>query len=208
MNQNDSSMVALVVSNGSFVLAGIAGDDAFCAVFPSVFVWPRCSAWFRRTVLSDTVLDSSGRFASGKCFVFSAMLGSTADTIFAAVYGALRPSYLADTCSVLDVADECTKMRIFLGVRFRSCFRIQRLLARQWIQVWRQFTSISVRAWHADIISTAPRATYSMSCWSTRYGIFWEIPSGNVPYSSHLVRQWLHVHLSSPSRISLWSSGP
>ena len=65
MDQKDSSMVALVVSNGSYVLAGITGDDAFRAVFLPVFVWPRCSAswsvWIRRTLLSDTVLDSSGR---------------------------------------------------------------------------------------------------------------------------------------------------
>ena len=55
LDQKDSSMVALVVSNGSYVLAGIAGDDAFRAVFPSVFVWPRClaswSVWARRTVM-------------------------------------------------------------------------------------------------------------------------------------------------------------
>ena len=32
----------------------------------------------------------------------------------------------------------------FSGVSFQSCFRIQRLLARQWIQEWRQF----MRLWY------------------------------------------------------------
>ena len=41
MDQKDSSMVPLVVSYSSFVLAGIAGDDAFRAVFPSLVDRPR-----------------------------------------------------------------------------------------------------------------------------------------------------------------------
>ena len=41
MDKKDSSMVALLVSYGSFVLAGIAGDDASRAVFPSLVDRPR-----------------------------------------------------------------------------------------------------------------------------------------------------------------------
>ena len=66
------------------------------------------------------------------------MLGSTVVTFFAAVYRALQT--LVRCWMLLMSARECG----FLGVYCRSGFRIQRLLARQWIQVWRQ----STRLWY------------------------------------------------------------
>ena len=70
MDKKDSSVVALVVSNGSYVLAGISGDDAFRTVLPSVFVWPRCSAswsvWARRTAMPCR-RSSVGTFARAPC---------------------------------------------------------------------------------------------------------------------------------------------
>ena len=59
-------------------------------------------------------------------------------------------TYLQATCSVLYVALERLKMRIFLGVVIPGYFRIQRLSARQWIHVWRQFASFGV----FDVFST------------------------------------------------------
>ena len=84
-------MVALVVFYGSYVLAGIAGDDAFRCVSFSF-----CLAQMLGIMVGMDLKNSSQRHSfgffweiiSGKCFVFSAMLGSTVDTIFAAVYGA------------------------------------------------------------------------------------------------------------------------
>ena len=46
---------------------------------------------------------------------------------------------LAATCSVLYVAAKCDNAD-YLGDDIPGYFRIQRLLARQWIHVWRQFT--------------------------------------------------------------------
>ena len=46
-------------------------------------------------------------------------------------------------------------MRIFQGVLFRSRFRIQRLLARQWIHDDVSLR-VFVRAWQVDIVSPAP----------------------------------------------------
>ena len=63
--------------------------------------------------------------------VFCAMLAATVDMCISSLF----PSQLAATCLVLCVAEECTKMR-------RSCFRIRRSFARQWIHVWRQFTRL------------------------------------------------------------------
>ena len=109
MDQKDSSMVALVVSNGSYVLAGISGDDAFRAVFPSVFVWPRCSAswsvWARRTVMPCRS-SSVGTFSRAPCirqsldrclvclmssgfgFWEMSVPGSIVDDVHASFYGA------------------------------------------------------------------------------------------------------------------------
>ena len=86
IDHKDSSMVALVVSSSSFVLAGIAGDDAFRAVFPSLVDRPRVLGIRAGMLCRDTVLDSSG-----KCFVLRATFGSTLDSIFVAVFGAFWP---------------------------------------------------------------------------------------------------------------------
>ena len=61
----------------------------------------------------------------------------------------LSPSYSAATCSVLYVAEECTKMRIF---------HIQRLLARQWIHV-----CVSVRVGGRLCLAT-DIGTHSANC--------------------------------------------
>ena len=53
--------------------------------------------------------------------------------------GFCGPSYLAATCSVLCVALERLKMRIFWE-NIPVYFRIQRFLARQWNHLWRQST--------------------------------------------------------------------
>ena len=120
------------------------------------------------------------------------------------ICGSLRifcgPSYLAVTCPVLYVADECTKMRIFLGVHFRSCFCIQRLLARQWIQVWRQSSSTSVRTWHVDIVVgplVSGSLLFRLGLKSTWFGIFWEILPETFPYSALsglTVNTWSGTH--------------
>ena len=72
-------------------------------------------------------------------------------------------------------------MQIFLGVHFRSRFRIQRLLARQWIHVWRQYTSFC---------SHLARGHYFwarllfLGLKSTWFGISWEILPKNVLVAS------------------------
>ena len=71
----------------------------------------------------------SCRTFGGRCPLVQMQLGSHLVFGHYLFHG---PLSLAVTCSALYVAEECTKIRIFLGVHFRSCFRMQRLLARQW----------------------------------------------------------------------------
>ena len=96
---------ALVVV-GMF-MAGFSGLDAPRAVFPFLSAGP---VWI------------AGRFSySAQCLVRQWTQYLRQSTYF------LRSSYLAVTCSVLYVAEEFTKMLSFLGVLFRSRFRIQGL---------------------------------------------------------------------------------
>ena len=80
----------------------------------------------------------------------------------------------------------------FLGDDIPVYFRMQRLFARQWIHVWRQFL-VSVRTWHADIIFGSGRLLF-LGLKSTWFGISWEILPETFPYpavSGLTVDTWL-----------------
>ena len=93
-------------------------------------------------------------------------------------------------------------MRIVLGV-----FRIQRILARQWIHVF--------RTWHADIIF---RPLYLADCCSLAcrvHGIFWETLLETFPYPAlsgltvdtwlrQFTRLWYFTHFQRECGLGLW----
>ena len=186
-----------------WILLGLSVLCAFGLAADTVHVSVFCGLWLFHTFPCEggprilrSILGQTHGFSSSPSY--SAVTGSVRIFVLSVCFvrqwlHALASVYGAVTCSSLYVAEECRNAGFFW--EFTS--GVVSAFSAYWLDEFLFALGSRTLFLRPSYLAS----TYSSSCWSTRYGIFWEIPE-TFPYSSHLVGQWIHVRVSSPGRVS------